>query len=121
MAALNSMKVLLGNLQIISSIRDIMGLAWPQWLIDIMDTAKLFAGGFLEMFNFQCVLGQYSYETKFYVTILVPVISVATIAMITLAKIELSRANAVLGEHDFSASKVKTRAITAGSVLVFLL
>ena len=121
---INTMKVLLGNLQILGSIKDIMNLSWPPWLTSIMRHAKVFAGGFMEIFEFftyfNC-LGGYDYASKFYVTVLVPLILLALTAVITLAKIKLGTANEKLGESDFSATKVTTRAISISSVLVFLL
>ena len=114
-AAVDSMKHGMGNIQIISGLKETFKIAWPASMVAFANGLKIFLGQIWTFVDLQCALGSYTYYDKFTFMVLVPIFIVILVFVIAAALV----ATGLYADTE-SRKQLLSRVTTAVSFLVFL-
>ena len=111
----DSMKHAMGNVQILTGLREAFKITWPASMVTFANGLKIFLGQVWTFVDLQCALGSYTYYDKFTFMVLVPIFIVILVFVIAAALV----ATGLYADTE-SRKQLLSRVTTAVSFLVFL-
>ena len=114
-AFVDTIKHSMGNIQIISGLREAFKITWPASMVAFTNGLKIFLGQVWMFVDLQCALGSYTYYDKFNFMVSVPIFIVVMVFVIAAALVAAGRY-----ADSEARTQLLSRVTTAVSFLVFL-